>query len=210
MKKIALLSAVLVLMTAASAQANVAISVSIGDLVDQNGQVPSGPSKVLCVIDRNHDGLGTLANASPTSWPLGADDWIVQGTYNNAANTTWFQTTGMGGNSNAYVETLYNYIFPLGAGGQNSLDTGDPIYVLWFPGLSANATAPGQNQPFGVINLSTLDSMQGVLPVEQGTASFFDDGQSLTASYVTTPEPATMLLLAAGGALTLIRRRRTA
>ncbi|WP_144413848.1 hypothetical protein [Kiritimatiella glycovorans] len=83
-------------------------------------------------------------------------------------------------------------------------DTGDPMYVLYFPGLSGSATSPGSITQVGYYTQDDWDA-----PVDPGgsedlNAVDFDGLQSAIA----VPEPATgVIAIVSGLGLAFFRRR---
>ncbi len=203
MKK--LLFATLVLgITAVAAQATVSVSVNVFALNDQANNAPAIPSKTIAVVDRDGDGLagfGDLQNLDPANFLNDADDWIIADAFNAAVpDGPWNEATGDDASEFGFTEFLVtpNYVFDLNA---NGLQAGDEVFLFWFPNLSLAATAPGADQPVGIISL-------GVLPGDSGTLSFSNQtNPNSQALYKTAPEPASVALLGLGGLLVARRRR---
>jgi hypothetical protein len=216
MKNCALLSVALVLLMSGVAQAGfVNVSILAYPLYDGSGNNLTTNTKTLAVVDKDGDGLAgfhlsSIAPGTSLATAFDPSDWIITGSPDGGASTMWNEETGSVG----LPDMLYSrtYVFELTGG----LATGQHLYLFWFPGLSASDTTVAAGQKFGVLDLASLDTQNGmgVLPPDNGGASSFaiQDLSSSVASaqYSVTPEPATMLLLAAGGVLALVRRRRTA
>jgi hypothetical protein len=214
MKKIALLSVALVLLAASAAQAEMSIQIQVYPLLDNLGNYLTTSSKTLAVVDKDGDGLTgfNLSHIAPgTSLTTAFDsaDWIVTGSPDGGAVAPWNDPTDAG-----YPEWLNSRTYGFD-GATQGVSAGQHVFLFWFPGLDAGATTLPAGQTFGVMDLYALDAANGVLPPNTGGYTGFSHSNDLsreavTAEYSVTPEPATMLLLAAGGVATAIRRRRHA
>jgi hypothetical protein len=199
MKKIALLSIAALLAAAGAAQASVSVQVTAWQLNDKDGNDPAQKCKTIAVIDKDDDGIAgfDLTNASDTTFIFDADDVILNG---DVSGGEWSETTGDTEES-GLKDYLVSGTYSLNLG--SGIDEGDHVFLFYFPDLTASATQPGQNTYFGVLDL-------GPLPANTGSLAYNNTGLDVRATHQTVPEPATMVLLAIGGGLMAIRRRKRA
>lgn len=98
---------------------------------------------------------------------------------------------------------------------------GDSMALIWFDfdyATAQSAAGPGEGVAYGVFRSDNpIGSDQTALPFfvpannVNGTIGFSAESVGageLNASYVTVPEPASMLILALGGGVAVLRRRR--
>jgi hypothetical protein len=189
MRKIAMTVAALVLV-AATAQANVAFfpDIGLGSASAQNAAgSPLANGTYLLVLDLNNNGSQdafTKTGGSATSWLWDSGDLILD-------RGDIGVSSGVAGM--AFPAANIN---PANYAGYS---TSDHVFMLWFDkAYNAAAAGPGAGVHYGVEDLGTAPADGGTLTV---------DANGGPANLVTSPEPATLVLLAVGGAITLIRRR---
>jgi hypothetical protein len=143
-------------LTTQSARA-VTITVTADTLYEADGVTPLAMgSTVMVIADRDSDGFGNLTSAnqaSDTAFINDADDvildrWALDGTGN----------------------TIRNIFFNLG---DNGVNAGDPLILVWYAGLqeNTNPTAPGQSRYFGTFRSDSGDDFGGspwVVPGSNG------------------------------------------
>lgn len=234
MKKVALLGVAITLFAAGVAQAGTATEISVNVLLyplkgfgpnDANGNPsPTAPCKTVLVVDKDGDGLAGFGLSAAAPWStdaptdtflFDANDWLVVGKTRGEWHKN--ETTGSFG-LNTYIDTsAYTYKFDLDYSGDTPLtgpdylNAGDHLWLFWFPTLTGTAItsdSPGQDKPFGAIDL-------GGLPGAGGSKGFLDGDEvwgvpDRVPVYSTAPEPATLVLTLLGGGLVALRRRRHA
>lgn len=192
-------------------------------LADENGQGLANGSLVMLVIDLNGDGI--LA-PSATDYTPGVDDSILGTT--STDNFLGFLNNGSANDS---------FTLTIGTTPQDALgtvDSGDPISLLWFPDvletefLANSSNGPGVGS-YGMFHPDTAisDGQAWVVPASNGdtvsltarstsagnalTPDNGDVAQSLlTANLSTTPvpEPSSSILIVLSLGSLIMRRRR--
>jgi hypothetical protein len=193
MRKTAMMVAILA-MAAAAAQANIAYTpdigldpTGIGSSAENAAGVPLAHGTYLLVLDLNNNGSQdafTKTGGSATSWLWDSGDLILDRGDIGAAYGPGIAFPSANINPASYAPNF---------------STSDHVYMLWFDtAYNAAATGPGAGVHYGVEDLGTT-------PADGGTLT--TDAVGGAATFVTAPEPATLVLLAVGGAISLIRRR---
>jgi hypothetical protein len=203
MKKIIMMFAMAM---AATSFGTVSVNIDLMTLNDASDVAISEGIKFCAFIDKDNDGINGLdlsnysdnnalwvaavaANQGSFLWD--ADDAIIF----NGASQGW-DMTGYFSISDA---NSGNAMFNLGGG----IDAGDHVYVLWFAELAGDAVAPT-----GITEVGFYTDSNWILPHDTGLLDASSD--SLNQSAITVvPEPATALLVAIGGGMAYVIRRKS-
>jgi hypothetical protein len=202
MKKIMGLMMV-VMFSALFAQANVVLNLIEGYLYKNDGStVLPENSTIALLCDANNDGFGDLTQAT-TSWAADAGD-IVLGRWAFNYNLD----AGVGSDSITYDLT-------------GTVGVGDNLMLVWYDkAYSAGDAGPGEGVHFGTFRTDDVISFSDIAwttPTDGGWnlnfATANAGGDSLesagAAQYQTIPEPATALLIAIGGGMAYVIRRKS-
>jgi hypothetical protein len=186
-----LIAILTIALATAAARADVYFTAVTGffDTLNDASGTPIADGTWAVVIDTNNNGP---VQASPTNWLGDTSDYLVgRG-----------QITGGVSNPDCDVNITVTdgnpaHVIPGYTAGV------DQVYFMWFDkAYSSGATGPGANTHYGVEYL-------GVVPGDGGSFTPFVNGG--IANQVTTPEPASISLLAlALGAIVARRRNRKA
>jgi hypothetical protein len=203
MKKILMVSAMAVM--ASVTFANVSVNFELSYLNDADDVAINEGIKFLAFIDKDGDGINGLnlgnysddnalwsaaATANAGSFLWDADDVIIF----NGENKGW----GVPGYFSLLDAQGGNSTVSLG----NGIDTGDQVYVMWFAELAGIASAPGSISQVGYYT----DSNWTLPPEGNGLQA---EDYALNQSAITVvPEPATALLVAIGGGMAYVLRRK--
>lgn len=208
-KTLALIAAGALVGTSAQAAG---ISAQIAGLNLADGSTLPGPSKTMVIIDTDNSGIAAYTDGSwdGSSWTLGGD-WAVVGD----TQGLWNESTGDGDGFEALsgplapsvLDTtpsgLYQFASADAAGNTTAnVGEGDDVYLFYFAGLGAGASAPGAGQAFGVQYLGTLPGPSGSL-----TAAALSGNDTRAGFTTAVPEPSSLALLGLSG-LAMLRRRR--
>jgi len=203
MKKILMFIALAVL--GCSAMADVAVDMNAAFINDTNGTPVSVGDMFLIVIDTDGDGVNGAGLANYTDYNAAwnavvnvgsflwdTDDIILfQGGLNNGSSMAgWFDLSASHGG------TLTTAL----AGG---VDAGDSVYAMWFSGVAGTELTPGAVSQVGFYTEGAW-----ALPADQGTLTANNFGLNQNSISV-VPEPASVLLVAVGGALVYGLRRKS-
>lgn len=203
---------------AAFAQSTVTINFFAGGLANSSGTLLTTGTLVLLIADTGDNGFGSLAAGSSLSLGslLNGDDQIIgSGTVLSGGYGQVMGSTGTGGNSS----------IPLMTSPYTNLNTGDPLAIVWLPGLNSSSTTLSGGQTYGLYQgvPPESDSDAWVVPLggttdtqltfittadtaDGGTAPASDGYASFTVSAV--PEPADFSLIAgAAGCLAVMGQR---
>jgi hypothetical protein len=204
MKKIIMMFAMAM---AATSFANVAVNMDIMTLNDASDVAIQEGIKFLVYVDKDNDGINGLdlsnyfddnalwvaaAAANQGSFLWDADDAIIfEGASAGWGSEGFFSIGSANGGLNAN--------FALG----NGIDAGDHVYAMWFAELAGDAATPA-----GITEVGFYTDSVWTLPSETGLLDASD--YYLNQSAITVvPEPATALLVAIGGGMAYVIRRKS-
>ncbi len=197
--KLGLILLVLGLAAAPQAPASVTLQVGMANIYEADGLTLANGIATY-IVDRDGDGIGDLTMA--TTFLPDPDDLIIgkELIIDGEVGTTLapFELTG-------------------------TLNAGDKIWMVWYPGLTLAATAPGENQPYGVFRTDDTpmySDIPFVVPLD-GTWNLFAytinalgelNENTFVANLMTVPEPSSAMLVVLGllGFRGIARRRRVA
>ena len=204
MKKIIMMFAMAM---AATSFANIAVNMDLMTLNNASGAPISEGIKFLVYVDKDNDGINGLnlgnysdnnalwvaaATANQGSFLWDADDTIVFNGASKGWGSSGFFSIGDANGGNA--------LFSLGGG----IDANDHVYAMWFSELDGTAVVPGSITEVGFYTDSNW-----ALPGDTGTLEASDYGLNQSAITVQAiPEPATALLVAIGGGMAYVLRRK--
>ncbi|MFA7368099.1 MAG: PEP-CTERM sorting domain-containing protein [Kiritimatiellales bacterium] len=207
MKKILVMLAMSAM--ASMALATVSVNLELAYLNDANDVAISEGIKFLAFIDTDGDGINglNLGNYSDDNALWSAAATANQGTFLWDANDVIIYN---GVNAGAGVDGYFSLINTPQAGnsvvtlGVDGIGVGNQVYVMWFAELAGSTSAPGIIHQVGYYTDSnwTLPTDGNVLQAED---------YALNQSAITVqaiPEPATALLVAIGGGMAYVLRRK--
>lgn len=207
-----LIGGLLGLLTVSAARAQfVSVNLSVGQLYDASGVKLNTGGLVLLIADTSRNGFGSLLSGSSLSAGsfLNTDDQIL----GSATILPNFTGSAMGSFTS----------IPLESGAYSTLNSGDPLAVVWFSTLTGSSTTLVGGASYGVFSSTsaTVDGAPWTVPAEGalaninfrtilggGTHAETEAYASYTVSAI--PEPSTYAAIA--GALMLgvavVRRRK--
>ncbi|MFA6172278.1 MAG: PEP-CTERM sorting domain-containing protein [Kiritimatiellales bacterium] len=205
MKKIIMMFA---LAMAATSFATVSVNMDLMTLNDASDVAIKEGIKFLVYVDKDNDGINGLnlsnyadlnslwvnaAAANTGSFLWDADDAIIF----NGASAGWGSEGFFSlGSANGGLNAMFN----LG----NGIDQNDGVYAMWFAELAGNAATPA-----GITEVGFYTDSNWALPGDTGTLEASDYGLNQSAITVQAiPEPATALLVAIGGGMAYVLRRK--
>jgi hypothetical protein len=205
MKKILVMLAMAAM--ASMAFADVAVNLELSYLNDADDAPISEGIKFLAFIDTDGDGINglNLGNYSDNNALWSAAATANQGTFRwDADDVIIYNGVNAGAGLDGYFSLINtpqagNSVVTLGVDG---IAVGNQVYVMWFSELAGSASAPGIIHQVGYYTDSnwTLPTNGNTLQVEDYT---------LNQSAITViPEPASALLVALGGGMVYVLRRR--
>jgi hypothetical protein len=206
MRKLIAVMLVLAMAPAAAQAGTVTLNMVNGLFFKADGTtgLPENSTLVL-LADADRDGFGDMT-AAVNTWTADPDDILLQ---------RWGSNDFAAGPGSSFDSVIFDY---------TGLAAGDPMLLLWYclPYDAMDDDGPGQEVDFGMFRSDDVLSASKIgwnVPAEGDTTDLNFATTSLggdipdpagVAQYTTAPEPATMLMLLAGGAMMsrYARRRR--
>lgn len=196
-----LMLATLALLVVPKARASVTITFDAGALFNGAGSALADGSLFMLVADTSRNGFGALnAGSLSTTGFINADDQILG---------RGFVESSFGTGATASIA--------LQSGAYAQLDAGDPLAMLWFPGLNSSAFSILSGASYGLFTTTTPASGPAwVIPID-GTVNIqamnlVNDTGAMSGRALLTaiPEPSTYAAILGACALGLAgwRRRR--
>lgn len=207
MKKAILMSVLMLLISPVMANADVTVTLYIGQLLKQDGTTPFGLGSTLALLaDADNDGFGQLNQGN--TWSTDTGD-VVLGS---------FQTNDFLGDGTGTSQNVVSFSY-------NNLSLNDPLMLVFYDTpFIPSSTGAGGGVNYGFYRSDSPDALLGgigwLTPADGSTVDLFFITQSFEGSApnaagiaqfqtigTVVPEPVSSILALIGGGAMAFRRR---